>query len=250
MKRKKLLEAIKNYLSKQKGKQKNVKNIYIEVKRSDDGLIEEFDGKTAILLGQELIIADYSGKWQEADITDRGIQTIAKAFGVYCDAAINDQIDISIIDHYNVLHFNVPAPIYRGYHIEYQTQSDGSIVDNSRWLISDKFSFNDNNIYIYDKDICKNINHPIYAIDPTSLGEYIGIKDINETCIFTGDIILNGNNSRFVVEPMSKGSFHLTGASIDNKGIKFNISAIDNKAVVIGNIYNIREYLENNQNPK
>jgi len=63
------------------------------------------------------------------------------------------------------------------------------------------------------------------------------IKDKTGKCIYVGDIVENGLSGTWIVQPLEQGSFGLLGICAKYKDSNFLISALNDEARVIGNIY-------------
>lgn len=80
-------------------------------------------------------------------------------------------------------------------------------------------------------------------IDPTTVGQCIGLRDKNGVLIFEGDIISNGYFSNYLQEIIT--SNHLVKWGIDGCGIALPIIAKNNDIFeIIGNIHDNPEHLK------
>lgn len=69
------------------------------------------------------------------------------------------------------------------------------------------------------------------------LMQFTGLIDKNGKEIFEGDIVENGLSGTWIVQPLEGGSFSLLGVCEKYKDSNFLISALNDHAEVIGNIY-------------
>ena len=69
------------------------------------------------------------------------------------------------------------------------------------------------------------------------LMQFTGLIDKNGKEIYEGDIVVNGLSGTWIVQPLEGGSFGLLGVCEKYKDSNFLISALNDHAEVIGNIY-------------
>ncbi len=115
----------------------------------------------------------------------------------------------------------------------------GKRTDNGEWINGDLRQYSKKHIGIYSFELQQIVR----GIDPSTVGQYTGLKDKNGKRIFEGDIA-RGHNivhpSRIVYEvAYDEGGFYL----YDKKGTGWHPTHIDD-IEVIGNIHDNPELME------
>lgn len=122
----------------------------------------------------------------------------------------------------------------------------GKRVDNGEWFLGNLATFKDGDCAIFDAD---DDTSPLCQVDPETVGQYIGINDINDKKIFEGDIVKHFNNDVFPNE-FDVGVIHfnieiLAFMRTSKKLKKHKYFIYSNiKLEVIGNIYDDPELLK------
>lgn len=105
---------------------------------------------------------------------------------------------------------------------------------------------------VYDEDFCKSTScgedvlmaWRFEEVIPETVGKYIDLKDKNDTMIYEGDIVKNGNGGLFIIGPLEQGSFSAIGTKGKQKDTVYHISALCSNTEVVGNIHDNPELLE------
>lgn len=123
----------------------------------------------------------------------------------------------------------------------------GKRIDISEWVYGDLVRDNIGGVYVFPND-AKGL-YPEYKVNPETVGQYIGLTDMNGNKIFEGDIIaFNARrfaNSRVFYYTRCSG-FHLTGSMGEPKPCDIKPFFSDNcyRYEVIGNVFDNPELLK------
>lgn len=116
----------------------------------------------------------------------------------------------------------------------------GRRADNGEWVKGNLVVWNDKSTSIDD---CGDKDSPFYAVDPKTVGQYTGVKDVNGKRIFEGDICKGYNpihSSRKIYQvAFADGWFGM----FDENGTSWSPSWIE-ELEVLGNIYDNQELLK------
>lgn len=114
----------------------------------------------------------------------------------------------------------------------------GKRKDNNEWVVGNLVVWSDKSTSI---DNCGDINGPFYAVDPSTVGQYTGLTDVNNEKIFEGDIVINSFPNTLSYKPHVIK--YIDGAFI----YVFGFSG-PRRVHIVGNIYDNPELIKEDDN--